>query len=337
MEQIPIVIPGLNDVQGLHSGSLSVAQGIEINEFGVFIAEFSSIAAEIDVAGRPHSDTPLARDGPDEHGGDVLPPVRPALAFLLPAALGAIRPPTEVVAVDHTNSTRGAHSTSLSSIDRANKEMAGKRLGASRSSGLNIIVPLTEPGSGRDREDLVEIKTGGENGRVATTYHTSSDPTSPASLHKPLDFLSTMNGTTAKLPSLPLEQPAVFAERLSQSISVMLTHNAQHARIAVTPPELGPVDVHVTVTGEEATVRLISPLAATREALEDALPRLRILFADSGLSLGHAGVFAETPGRGHTVPADGDDDPMSGTTGAASLDDARGRIRMKLGLIDQFV
>ncbi|MCZ6664877.1 MAG: hypothetical protein O7B81_06205, partial [Gammaproteobacteria bacterium] len=136
MEQIPIVIPGLNDVQGLRSGSLSVAQGIEINEFGVFIAEFSSITAENDAAGRPHSDTPLARDGPDEHGGAVLPPVRPAFAFSLPAALGALRPPTEVAAVDHTNSTRGAHSTPFSSIDRANHEMAGKRPGASRSSGL---------------------------------------------------------------------------------------------------------------------------------------------------------------------------------------------------------
>lgn len=145
---------------------------------------------------------------------------------------------------------------------------------------------------------------------------------------------------SAKGAPLPVAEPAVFAERLGQHLSVMISQHAQHARIAVSPPDLGPVEVRVTVVGEEASVQLVSPHAATRDALEEALPRLRAMFADSGLVLDQAGVFSETPQRGGRAAASYAEAGATGGDGQPEDDGATavaGRVHVSLGLVDAYV
>ncbi|CAN0062417.1 unnamed protein product, partial [Phaeothamnion confervicola] len=97
----------------------------------------------------------------------------------------------------------------------------------------------------------------------------------------------------AKPAPLPMDQPALFAERLNQHISFMVGDHIQTAQIAVSPADLGPVEVRVTLVGDEAKIQLTATHAATREALNEALPRLRASFAEAGISLSQAGVFAQ--------------------------------------------
>ena len=138
--------------------------------------------------------------------------------------------------------------------------------------------------------------------------------------------------------SLPLAEPTWFAERLTQQIAVMLTQNAQHARIEVNPPDLGPVEVRVSMNGDEATIQLAAPHAATREALTDALPRLRASFADSGVALGHTGVFAQMPEQRQSGSAHNGErsaEPFALETEAVAASIPVHMIR--LGLVDAFV
>lgn len=142
----------------------------------------------------------------------------------------------------------------------------------------------------------------------------------------------------AKPAPLPMDQPAMFAERLNQHISFLIGDGVQSAQIAVTPADLGPVEVRVTLVGDEAKIQLSATHAATREALNEALPRLRASFADAGISLSQAGVFAQMPERQQSDPTftaqarsnDGDFEaaPLAAVTPSRSL---------KVSLIDAFV
>lgn len=58
------------------------------------------------------------------------------------------------------------------------------------------------------------------------------------------------------------------------------------------PPELGRVNVRISMQGEEVKV-VFTAAGAGRDALELALPRLREMFEGAGLSLGEASVGGE--------------------------------------------
>jgi flagellar hook-length control protein FliK len=94
-----------------------------------------------------------------------------------------------------------------------------------------------------------------------------------------------------------------FAEDFSQRV-VLLTRGKVHsAELSLTPAELGPVSVSIEVRGTEATLVFGSAHAATRAAIEEALPRLREMLSAQGLELTDARVGTQT---GDGSPRDAD-------------------------------
>lgn len=81
---------------------------------------------------------------------------------------------------------------------------------------------------------------------------------------------------------------------LGSRLQMMVGQNVQTAEIRLDPPELGALDVKIKVTNDVASVNITSPHTQVREALETALPRLREMFAESGLSLGDVNVGQES-------------------------------------------
>jgi flagellar hook-length control protein FliK len=65
--------------------------------------------------------------------------------------------------------------------------------------------------------------------------------------------------------------------------------------LQLSPADLGPVQVHITLQAGQASVWFGANHADTRAALEQSLPRLRELFAGAGLPLTDSGVFREPP------------------------------------------
>jgi flagellar hook-length control protein FliK len=67
------------------------------------------------------------------------------------------------------------------------------------------------------------------------------------------------------------------------------------AELTLTPQDLGPVQIAIEVRGQDASLLLQAAHPATRAALEEALPKLREMFADQGLRLADAQVGQQAP------------------------------------------
>ena len=130
-------------------------------------------------------------------------------------------------------------------------------------------------------------------GAQSTTQATPAAPSSAASAPTPLQAaLAAQVGTPA------------WNTELGQQIVWMVGDQQQVAEIHVNPPNLGPLDIKLTIDGAQTTALFSSPHSEVREAVEAALPRLREVLADSGIMLGNASVTADTPrdGRAFAEP-----------------------------------
>jgi hypothetical protein len=72
-----------------------------------------------------------------------------------------------------------------------------------------------------------------------------------------------------------------FGERVVWLVGQQL----QTAEVRLNPPHLGPVEVRLSLTGQEANLSFTVAHGATREAIEQAIPRLREMFADQQLQI----------------------------------------------------
>ncbi len=126
----------------------------------------------------------------------------------------------------------------------------------------------------------------------------------------------------------------------------MVKGEMQRAELKLTPPNLGPLEIRLTVNDDKASVAFVSHHAATRDAIEAALPRLREMLAQDALQLVRADVGGGQPdhrgatgggmgdGRQQSERLDGGNisgDPGEGRTGVA---DAAGSVGA--GLLDLF-
>jgi flagellar hook-length control protein FliK len=86
-----------------------------------------------------------------------------------------------------------------------------------------------------------------------------------------------------------------WADELGTRMTMMVEGGRSTASLRMSPEHLGPVEVRIAVQDDKATVWFGAAHADTRAALEQALPRLRELFAAQGMSLTDAGVFQQAP------------------------------------------
>jgi flagellar hook-length control protein FliK len=86
-----------------------------------------------------------------------------------------------------------------------------------------------------------------------------------------------------------------WGDEFNQQITWMATQHEQVAELHLNPPNLGPLDVVLNVSGDQATALFTSPHAAVRDAVEQALPKLRDMLADNGITLGNAMVSDQSP------------------------------------------
>jgi flagellar hook-length control protein FliK len=81
---------------------------------------------------------------------------------------------------------------------------------------------------------------------------------------------------------------------VGQKIVWMVAGKEQSASLTLNPPDLGPMQVVLKVTNDQASVTFTAAQPEVRQALEDAMPRLREMMSESGIALGNASVSAGT-------------------------------------------
>jgi flagellar hook-length control protein FliK len=81
-------------------------------------------------------------------------------------------------------------------------------------------------------------------------------------------------------------------QQLGQKIVFMAAGGEQSATMELNPPDLGPLQVVLSVSNDHATVAFSSAQPEVRQALEAAVPKLREMMSDAGIQLGNATVSA---------------------------------------------
>jgi len=100
----------------------------------------------------------------------------------------------------------------------------------------------------------------------------------------PTDRLSARVGTPA------------WDNQVGQKVIWMVGGEEQSATLELNPPDLGPVQVVLSVSNDMASVTFSSQQLEVRQALENSLGRLREMMSESGIALGNASVNAGNDG-----------------------------------------
>jgi flagellar hook-length control protein FliK len=97
----------------------------------------------------------------------------------------------------------------------------------------------------------------------------------------------------------PVGSPG-WSDELGTQLHLMADKGHSVASLRLSPEHLGLLEVQISVQDNQASVWFGATNGDTRAALEQALPRLREMFAAQGMSLSQSGVFNQSqrdPGR----------------------------------------
>lgn len=125
-------------------------------------------------------------------------------------------------------------------------------------------------------EELINQQTAAvstQTGTVKATEMSSTLQSSMQSIQKPFD-----------------PQQSEASQKLQERINIMLSKNIQRADIRLDPPELGQLQVRIYMNSEQATVQFQVQSPQAREAIENALPRLREMLEQQGVALADTDV-----------------------------------------------
>jgi flagellar hook-length control protein FliK len=86
-----------------------------------------------------------------------------------------------------------------------------------------------------------------------------------------------------------------WENQVGQKVVYMVGNEEQTASLTLNPPDLGPLQVVLSVSNDQASVTFSANQEEVRQALENALPRLREMMSESGIALGNATVNAGMP------------------------------------------
>lgn len=89
--------------------------------------------------------------------------------------------------------------------------------------------------------------------------------------------------------STPVQQPQ-WDDDVSNRVVWMVKQDIQAADMRLNPPHLGPLEVRISMTQDQVNISFSTHHAIVREALDNAMPRLREMLADNGLQLANANV-----------------------------------------------
>lgn len=135
-------------------------------------------------------------------------------------------------------------------------------------------------------------------------------------------------------------QPQVFkadwTQAFNSSIVLLARDHMQSARLNINPPELGPIEVRLSVQNDQTSIQFLSHHAATRDVIEDAFPRLREMMASNGINLGDVNVSEHSASDRQQAQADFQtrtlitDEPVETTEVVMAL-------RNTSGLVDHYI
>jgi flagellar hook-length control protein FliK len=181
-------------------------------------------------------------------------------------------------------------------------------------------------------EASVKEAAPGADALTSLTAQANALQSAQATGSAPTDRLSARVGTPA------------WDNQVGQKVIWMVGGEDQSATLELNPPDLGPVQVVLNVSNDLASVTFSSQQLEVRQALENALPRLREMMSESGIALGDALVNAGAEGRqgqdGQGADGSGRGRGGNGGAGDGTVAEATPRQRTRViggaGAVDTF-
>ncbi|VXC66891.1 flagellar hook-length control protein FliK [Massilia sp. 9I] len=179
-----------------------------------------------------------------------------------------------------------------------------------------------------------------EPGKVQPQARDAAAVQANPAVEAPAPSVTQLQAQAAKLETVP-NPAAVPTDRIPARVGtqawdnqvsqriVYMVGKEQAATLTLNPPDLGPVQVVLNVSNDGASVAFSSNQQEVRQALENALPRLREMMGENGIALGNATVDAGMPDQ-RQAQQDGERRNQGGSggfgnaggTGAANEDSA---------------
>lgn len=227
----------------------------------------------------------------------------------MPGAVGALLPP-DLAALQASlalpNAAKPAERADLASGDAPQVNVAD----------LRLEIPLAEnleeksaeiADTGKSLPPVLEFDEQFSNTLAQLSETAGSKPelaavteSTPTMQHQPISGSVDATSALRQPETRPAQQvlPRVGAPEWGGAVGDkmvwMANQNHQVAELHLNPPHLGPLEVRLTVTNDQASALFVSAHSAVREAIETALPRLREMLADNGIMLGNVSVGAES-------------------------------------------
>lgn len=260
--------------------------------------------------GEPAKEAPVeaSEEGETELAEVELPPGfelldMPVAAVILPQGGNGL-PAETLAAAAASGEMPPAGPTAANAASMAEMAMEGDGEGAlanQRRAAMAAMPTLGQkPGGGEEGGDrsFSQLLTGrlggapqgqpvGEGATPAAPQLAALQPTSLAA--------AAPQAAAATAPTLrssidtPFRQPG-WNDSLGNRVVWMAGEKIEKAEIRLNPPTLGPIEVRVTMNGDQASVSFVSQNASVRDALEQAMPRLREMMGENGLSLADTDV-----------------------------------------------
>jgi flagellar hook-length control protein FliK len=105
------------------------------------------------------------------------------------------------------------------------------------------------------------------------------------------------NEPFARPVQTPISSPH-WADDVGNQLTWMVGKNEGKADLVLNPPQLGRIEVSLSISGDQATASFVSANPEVRDALQGSLPRLREILADTGIFLGQASIGADSSRQG---------------------------------------
>jgi flagellar hook-length control protein FliK len=142
----------------------------------------------------------------------------------------------------------------------------------------------------------------------------------------------------ANRPAVPVSQTVLthardprWADDFNTRVSLLVRGGESTASLSMTPVDLGPVEVNVTVRDSQATILFSANQAETRALIEASLPRLRELLAAQGFNLSDASVSSGFSRSQQHASAHASRGGGEGDSGVSEVQTVR-----QLGLLDLY-
>lgn len=183
-------------------------------------------------------------------------------------------------------------------------------------AGWQKALLLRAVGGQGEASSLLQGEGAGRILRLAEGMQSSLSNASPDGGPQPGSLIQS-SPQGAVLRPLTLEVPVAqpnWNEAVGNRVLWMVNQNVQGAELKLNPPQLGPLEVRISMDGDRAHVQFVTHHPATREALDAAIPRLREMLAGNGVDLGNVDVSQRQAqgGEAGTGGGGGRQDPGAG-------------------------